>query len=110
MSKKAEVSTVPAYVLGEKAAALVAAEQVKATLQAPTKGLGREWRAPGYTAANTRVGALAAVLAYAGERFTAEQAQQALIKAKTEGLNLGTGSPRSYVVAFVKNGYFAPVA
>lgn len=97
----------PVYSLNDKALALATAEIAGNTLQTPEKGLGRAWRQAGYTASNTRVGALATVLAACGESFTAEQAQAALTAAKKDGLNLGTGTPRSYVAAFIKNGYFA---
>jgi hypothetical protein len=105
MSKSTTVAApaAPLFTLNDKASALAAVDAASATLQTPEKGLGREWRKAQYTAPNTRVGALR-VLADVVP-CTAEAAQAALAKAKAEGLNLGTGTPRSYVVAFVKNGY-----
>lgn len=96
----------PVYALNDKAAAMAALVIGTPTLQTPAKGLGKTWRAAGHTAANTRVGALAAILAGTDGTFTADAAQAVLAAEKLAGLNLGTGSPRSYVAAFIKNGYF----
>ena len=96
--------------LNEKAQALAAsaeARQVGTTLQAPTKGLGLAWRAAGYMAPNTRAYALAAIKAAYPTGCTVAQAVGALQAAKTAGLNLGSGTPNSYVKAFVANGYLA---
>lgn len=109
-------TTVPApttnvvYTLNQAATALATAVTPGNTLQAPQKGLGLAWRAAGYKAPNTRAAALAAVMAAHNGPFTLDQAQATLQAAKTAGLNLGSGTPRSYAVAFVKNGYFVQVA
>jgi hypothetical protein len=100
-----EVSTPVLFTLNDKARAMAELEIGGPTLQTPGKGLGKGWRLAGYTQPNTRVAALAAILATCGDKFTAPDAEAALASAKKEGLNLGTGSPRSYVVAFIKNGY-----
>jgi hypothetical protein len=106
----AEATTAtPVYTLNEKAAAMAALVVGMPTLQTPAKGLGRAWRTAGYQAPNTRVAALAAILAECNDVFTAETAQAVLTEAKANGLNLGTGTPRSYVAAFVKNGYFTAI-
>lgn len=97
------------YTLNAKAAALATAGATAGkTLQAPSKGLGLQWRASGYTAPNTRALALGVVAAL-GTQFTLAQAQAALQASKAAGtLNLGSGTPGSYCKAFVANGYFAP--
>ena len=77
------------------------------TLQAPSKGLGLAWRAAGHKAPNTRASALAAIQAAYPNGCTIEEAVSALQAAKLGGLNLGSGTPRSYVKAFVANGYLA---
>lgn len=102
----------PVYTLNPAALALAAqGSNGNPTLQAPSKGLGKGWRAPNYRAPNTRAAACAAIQAACGATFTALQAQGALAAARTAGtLNLGTGTPASYCKAFVKNGYFAPSA
>jgi hypothetical protein len=114
MKKQTVVSTpatdAPVYTLNEKAMGMAELVIGTNTLQTPAgQKLGREWRKAGHTAPNTRVAALAMVLAECGTEFTAEQAQAALTAGKASGLNLGTGTPRSYVAAFVKNGYFAAI-
>jgi hypothetical protein len=98
----------PLYALNEKAQAMAELVVGTPTLQTPAKGLGKAWRAAGHTAPNTRVAALAAILAGTDGQFTAEKAQAVLTAEKAQGLNLGTGTPRSYVAAFIKNGYFTP--
>jgi hypothetical protein len=114
MKKKADITApatdAPVYTLNEKAQAMAELVIGTPTLQTPAKGLGRAWRAAGHTAPNTRVAALAAILASTDGQFTAEKAQAVLTAEKAAGLNLGTGTPRSYVAAFIKNGYFAPRA
>lgn len=99
------------YSLNEKALFLagLAPEDVKLYRQgAATKGNGKDWRATGVDRKNTRAGALAVVYSVCGAKFTEDQAIAALRKAKdNDGLNLGTGSPKSYVKAFIANGYFA---
>jgi len=104
--QKASTPEVVRFTLNEKAMTLASQEIGAATLQTPDKGLGKAWRTAGFTRPNTRVAALATVLATCGEEFSAADAEAALRAAKADGLNLGTGSPRSYVVAFIKNGYF----
>jgi hypothetical protein len=103
--------TTVTYALNEAATKLAALGlEAAATLQAG-EHRGPAWRAANYRAPNTRAGALAAIASAAnGQPITAEAAQAALAAAKLAGLNLGTGTPRSYVKAFVKNGYLAPSA
>jgi hypothetical protein len=103
--KEVAVSAPVLFTLNDKARAMAELEIGGPTLQTPEKGLGKAWRQAGFTRPNTRVAALAAILATCGDEFTAPAAESALAAAKKEGLNLGTGSPRSYVVAFIKNGY-----
>jgi hypothetical protein len=97
----------PTYSLNEKAQ-LLAAQGANAgpTLQRSAPGFGVAWRANGKTAPNTRAQALAAIGAI-GAPFTAEEAQKALAEMHKAGI-LGSGTPRSYVAAFIKNGYFVP--
>lgn len=79
------------------------------TVQATGKdhGLGKGWRAPNHTGANTRVAVLQAVLAaYPKKAFTVQQAAAAI---KAAGVPTGLGTPHSYATAFTKNGYFAAV-
>ena len=93
------------FTLNTKAQELAAsakASQAALTLQAPAKGLGMGWRNAKHTAPNTRAHALAVL----PEQFTLEQAVALLDAARKEGLNLGSGTPRSYCKAFVVNGYF----
>lgn len=95
----------PTYSLNEKAQ-LLADQGANAgpTLQRSAPGFGVAWRANGKTAPNTRAQALAAIAALA-PGFTAEEAQKALAEMHKAGV-LGSGTPRSYVAAFIKNGYF----
>ena len=96
----------PTYTLSAAALAL-AAQGTGAgnTLQRTQVGLGKAWRTTATAAPNTRAVVLAAIAAATnGKPFTAAQAQAAIPRTAC-----GSGSPRSYVVAFVKNGYFAPV-
>jgi len=88
-------------------AKLGADDKAPSTLQAPSKGLGLAWRAAGHKAPNTRCYALAAIQAAYPNGCTVEQAVSALSAAAKAGLNLGSGTPRSYVKAFVANGYLA---
>jgi len=82
--------------------------QAPATLQRGTVG-GPQWRNHGVTKPNTRAIALAAI-ATLGAQFTALQAQGALAGlAQAQPGVLGSGTPRSYVAAFIKNGYMATV-
>ena len=100
-----ETSGAPTYSLNEKAQ-LLAAQGANAgpTLQRSAPGFGGAWRANGKTAPNTRAQALAAIAALE-PGFTAEAAQKALAEMHKAGI-LGSGTPRSYVAAFIKNGYF----
>ena len=91
----------------EELAKLGAEDKAPNTLQAPSKGLGLAWRAAGHKAPNTRCYALAAIQAAHPNGCTMEQAVSALSAAAKAGLNLGSGTPRSYVKAFVANGYLA---
>lgn len=95
----------PTYSLNEKAH-LLAAQGANAgpTLQRSAPGFGVAWRAHGKTAPNTRAQALAAIAVLA-PGFTAEEAQKALAEMHKAGV-LGSGTPRSYVAAFIRNGYF----
>jgi 2-hydroxychromene-2-carboxylate isomerase len=94
--------------LNAKAAELAKlGDQAGLTLQAPAKGLGLAWRNAQHKAPNTRARALAAIQAAHPEGCTMELAIAALQAAKQNGLNLGSGTPRSYVKAFMANGYLA---
>lgn len=85
------------------AKAQVVADRV--TLQRPAPGLGKAWRTAGYKAPSLRHQAIAAIAAAAnGKPFTAEQAMAAL-----KGVALGSGTPNSFVKAFIACGYLAPV-
>ena len=95
------------YGMNEKAQALAAqGADAGLTLQRSAPGFGVAWRANGKTAPNTRAQALAAIGAIDAP-FTAEEAQKALAEMHKAGI-LGSGTPRSYVAAFIKNGYFVP--
>lgn len=105
--------TVQLYTLNPHAQVLAqqgATNQAATTLQRSAPGHGMAWRATGKRAPNTRAHALATVAAGAnGKPFSALQAQgwlQAAVKAGT--LHLGSGTPASYVKAFIKNTYFTP--
>lgn len=79
------------------------------TLQAggvPTK-LGRGWHKGCKPATNSRHTALAA-LAKLPQPFSLEQGMQALAALPKSAL--GSGSPRSYLSAFVQQGYLSAVA
>lgn len=107
-----ETSGAPTYRMNEKAQALAAqGANAGPTLQRSAPGFGVAWRANGKTAPNTRAQALAAIGALGSSpevaRFTAEEAQKALAEMHKAGI-LGSGTPRSYVAAFIKNGYFVP--
>jgi len=68
------------------------------------------WRSNGHKATNTRAIALATIVQELGSGFAAAEAQACLAKwHKAGALHLGSGTPASYVKAFIKNGYFAPV-
>lgn len=100
----------PLYTLSGPAATLAAhGNQATPTLQAPGRahGLGTLWRTAGHKAPNTRAIALATIQAAAGGKpFNVSQALVALGTIKAQ---LGSGTPNSYVKAFIANGYFAPV-
>ena len=75
------------------------------TLQRPAPGMGKAWRAAGYKAPSLRHQAITAIAtATNGKPFTAEQAMAAL-----KGVALGSGTPNSFVKAFIACGYLAPV-
>jgi hypothetical protein len=107
MAKQAKVAvpaTAPAYVLGDKATAIVAAAPrvtAQRLAQVTTPKVAGHWaKVNGTSGSNTRAAALAAIAAVAP--CSAESAAAAL---KASGVHLGSGTPRSYVVAFIKNGY-----
>jgi hypothetical protein len=98
----------PTYTLSANASALAAQGGDAAnTLQRSAPGFGAAWRAHGAQRPNTRAQALAAIGALKAP-FTAQDARSALVSLHKKGI-LGSGTPRSYVVAFVKNGYLVPV-
>ena len=100
----------PTYTLNATALALAAQGATAAnTLQRSAPGMGKAWRATGTAKPNTRAQALAAIAAAHTGPFTVAQAQAALAGLHKAGV-LGSGTPRSYCVAFVANGYFAPTA
>lgn len=107
----AQPSTAPRYALNAPARALAdQGHEAAPTLQKLGKDTDPAWRTHGYKATNTRAIALAVILQELGQGFTAGEAQAVLSKHHKAGhLNLGSGTPASYVKAFVKNGYFAPV-
>lgn len=92
------------YALGDKAA-----KQIK-TLQAGAKtGHGAQWRTVATPALNTRATALNAIAAAMGGSATITEGAllQALTAIKAQ---LGSGTPRSYLRAFVASGYLVPSA
>lgn len=89
------------YTVSEKAQ--IVADRV--TLQRPAPGMGKAWRAAGYKAPSLRHQAIAAIAtATKGKPFTTEQAMAAL-----KDVALGSGTPNSFVKAFIACGYLAPV-
>ncbi len=70
-----------------------------------TVPVGAQWRNNGHKATNTRALAIQA-LAALGSSFTHAQAVAALLPLKQQAL-LGSGTPASYLRAFVKSGYLA---
>lgn len=68
-----------------------------------TVPVGVNWRNNGHKATNTRA-LVIEVLAALGRTFTHEQAMAAL-KPLKDGAFLGSGTPASYLRAFVKSGY-----
>lgn len=72
-----------------------------------TVPVGPNWRANGHKATNTRALAIQA-LAALGSTFTHAQAVSALLPLKQQAL-LGSGTPASYLRAFVASGYLAQV-
>jgi hypothetical protein len=96
----ANTTTTATYTITEKAQ--IVADRV--TLQRPAPGMGKAWRTAGYKAPSLRHQAIAAIAAAAnGQPFTAEQAMAAL-----GGVPLGSGTPNSFVKAFIACGYLAP--
>lgn len=94
-------TTATTYTISEKAQ--IVADRV--TLQRPAPGMGKAWRAAGYKAPSLRHQAIAAIAtATKGKPFTAEQAMAALA-----GVALGSGTPNSFVKAFIACGYLAQV-
>lgn len=73
-----------------------------------TVAVGAQWRANGHKAPNTRHEALSAIAAI-GSTFTLEAAAAALKPLKDAAI-LGSGTPASYLKAFIKAGYIAEVA
>lgn len=73
-----------------------------------TVPVGAHWRSHGHKAPNTRHVALSA-LAELGSAFTLEDAAKALKPLKDQAL-LGSGTPASYLKAFIKSGYLVEVA
>lgn len=71
-----------------------------------TVPVGVHWRANGHKATNTRLLVIEALYEIAGEdgEFTHAQAMAAL-KPLKDGAFLGSGTPASYLRAFVKSGY-----
>ena len=89
------------YTITEKAQ--IVADRV--TLQRSAPGMGKAWRTAGYKAPSLRHQAIAAIAtATKGKPFTAEQAMDALA-----GVALGSGTPNSFVKAFIACGYLAQV-
>ena len=101
-----ETTSVPTYELDEKAVKIAeTVDSPRATLQRSAVGFGRAWRQHGVAKPNTRALALSAIWQVAP--CTAEEAAAALRPLAEQGI-LGSGTPRSYVVAFIKNGYLYP--
>ena len=84
----------------EKGAAVAA--KTGNTLQRPDPDAkyGRDWRVPGTTRPNTRAAALDELKLQGS--FTFEEGMAVL-----KGLPLGSGTPRSYLKAFIASGYVA---
>lgn len=113
--KQVAAATTPAttpvvvYTLNPQAAALAAQGAAAAnTLQRTTTGLGKAWRTAAKRAPNTRAQALAAIAA-APQPVTLNAAKAALQPLHVAGV-LGSGTPGSYVAAFIKCGYMVPTA
>ena len=99
----ATTTTTAAATYTISAKAQIVADRV--TLQRPAPGMGKAWRTAGYKAPSLRHQAIAAIAtATNGQPFTAEQAMAAL-----KGVALGSGTPNSFVKAFIACGYLAPV-
>lgn len=97
----AATTTTATYTISAKAQTI--ANNV--TLQRPAPGMGKAWRTAGYKAPSLRHQAITAIAnATNGKPFTAEQAMAAL-----KGVALGSGTPNSFVKAFIACGYLAPV-
>lgn len=97
------------YTLNDKALAMSGA-QASNTLQGILpKGNGKDWRQNSATQApNTRVLALAHLVAQVGDTFTAEQFLTSMAEHKKTAT--GTWTPASRFKAFVKSGYVVPKA
>lgn len=101
----AAATAAPVYTLSAPAEALAAqGDAASNTLQRSAPGFGVAWRQNAKSAPNTRAQALAAIAEVAPCPLA--QAQAALVPLQAAGI-LGSGTPRSYVAAFVKNGYLA---
>jgi hypothetical protein len=68
-----------------------------------TVAVGAHWRNNGHKATNTRA-IVIETLASLGETFTRDQALSVLAPLKAAAI-LGSGTPASYIAAFVKSGY-----
>lgn len=76
------------------------------TKQRGTQRLGKAWHTGAVAKPNTRAAALAAIAAALPQGGTLAQCQAALAPLHAQGV-LGSGTPRSYCVAFVAAGYLA---
>lgn len=92
------------YSIGKAAAAIMPHLTLQRGCTVP---VGANWRNNGHKAPNTRQIVIQA-LAALGTSFTHAQALAALQPLKASA-TLGSGSPASYVRAFVKCGYLVPV-
>lgn len=93
------------YALGTAAQAIANHATLQRGCTAP---VGKQWRANGHKAPNTRhvvVGTLQAL----GSQFTYSQAVTVLQPLKTAAI-LGSGTPASYIRAFIKCGYLVPMS
>lgn len=71
-----------------------------------TVPVGPNWRNNGHKATNTRAIVIAQLASLCGQSFTHVQAVAALAPLKAQAI-LGSGTPASYLRAFVKSGYLA---
>lgn len=93
------------YTISGKAAASI--RNMPTLQRGCTVAVGAQWRANDYKAPNTRH-IVIGVLANLGEEFTYAQAAAALAPLKADA-TLGSGTPASYIRAFVKCGYLEEV-